>query len=83
MDNCKIHKKDEFDCEKLCSENNIELWFLPPYIPELNMIEYVFSMLKNNIRKSLATTYRNQLLVNLLIFLGKIFNIFINIFHQN
>lgn len=62
MDNCKIHKKDEFNCEDLCIKNNIELWFLPPYSPELNPIENVFSMVKNNIRKLLATTYHKQLM---------------------
>lgn len=62
MDNCKIHKKDEFNCEDLCIKNNIELWFLPPYSPELNPIENVFSMVKSNIRKLLATTYHKQLM---------------------
>ena len=61
MDNCKIHKKDEFNCEDLCIKNNIVL-FLPPYNPELNPFENIFSMIKNNIKKLLATTYHKQLM---------------------
>lgn len=42
MDNCKIHKKDEFYYEDLCIKNNNGLWLLRPYSPELNPIKNVF-----------------------------------------
>lgn len=62
MDNAKIHKKDDNKLKNLCLKKHINLWFLPPYSPELNPIENVFSMVKNNIRKKLATTYRQELM---------------------
>ena len=61
MDNCSIHKKDEFNYKDLCIKNNIEL-FLPPYSPELKPIGNICSIVKNNIRKLLATTYQKQLI---------------------
>lgn len=61
MDNCKIHKSEE-SIKEQCIENDIELKFLPPYSPELNPIENVFSILKAKIKKLLRTKYYQKLL---------------------
>jgi len=49
MDNATWHKKEEV--KKFCEDNNIELIFLPPYSPELNPIERVWSFLKSKVKQ--------------------------------
>ena len=61
MDNCGIHKSED-SIKEQCDDNDIELKFLPPYSPELNPIENVFSIIKGNIKKLLRTKYYQKLL---------------------
>ena len=50
MDNCSIHKNK---CIKdVLEENGHRLIFLPPYTPQLNPIEEVFSLWKRKIRQA-------------------------------
>jgi len=39
-----------------CSNNNIELWFTPPYAPEFNPIERVWSFMKSIVKKKIFVT---------------------------
>jgi len=39
-----------------CEENNIELWFTPPYAPEFNPIERVWSFMKSIVKKEIFLT---------------------------
>ncbi len=51
MDNARFHRKKEL--EKFCeqSNKNIKLIFLPPYSPELNLIENYWAVLKRRLKK--------------------------------
>jgi len=60
IDNASWHKTKEV--EEYCKENNITLLFLPPYSPEYNPIERVWSFLKSKIKNiyfSTAEKFRN------------------------
>lgn len=59
FDNSPVHK--DTDIEKIC-KGRIEYRFLPPYSPNLNPIENIFGLIKNIMRKLLATEYKTQLL---------------------
>ena len=48
-DNLRCHHSKE--AKKLVSTNNGECIYTPPYSPDFNPIENVFSVIKNNIRK--------------------------------
>ena len=48
-DNARIHHTKKL--KEYCSENNIFLLYIPPYTPEFNPIELIFSILKNHFRK--------------------------------
>ena len=49
LDNATWHKKQEV--QEFCEDNNMRLIFLPPYSPELNPIERVWSFLKSKVKK--------------------------------
>lgn len=49
IDNASWHKT--LAVQKYCQNNNITLLFLPPYSPEYNPIERVWSFLKSKIRQ--------------------------------
>lgn len=55
LDNCSIHKTD--DIRKLCEKAGISLLFLPPYSPDFNPIENMWSKLKAGLRAFKAQTY--------------------------
>lgn len=59
LDNSPVHRKE--DVKEVC-ENKVKYRFLPVYSPNLNPIENIFGLIKNIMRKLLATTYRNELL---------------------
>ena len=48
LDNCSIHKTD--DIRKLCRKAGVALLFLPPYSPDFNPIENMWSKLKAGLR---------------------------------
>lgn len=50
LDNAKFHKS--VSTEKLVKSYQCELLFLPPYSPDLNPIEKIWSQLKSIIRKT-------------------------------
>jgi putative transposase len=52
MDNLSSHKSQHV--ETLLREADAERWFLPPYSPDLNPIELMFSKLKNHLRAAKA-----------------------------
>jgi transposase len=58
MDNLSSHKRTR--TRELIEEAGAELRFLPPYSPDLNPIEMVFSKIKQALR-SLACRTKNQL----------------------
>jgi transposase len=60
LDNCRIHHRD--DLEDIRRNFHHEYMFLPPYSPQLNPIEEVFSVVKKYIRMLFATTYHTALL---------------------
>ena len=49
MDNATWHKTEEV--KNFCENNNITLLFLPPYSPEFNPIERVWSFLKSKVKQ--------------------------------
>jgi transposase len=51
MDNVTFHKGNELI--NMITANNTKTLFIPPYSPEFNPIEYVFSPIKHNFRQSL------------------------------
>lgn len=53
MDNLSVHK-NSFDTKKF-SSRNIEIKYLPPYSPDLNPIEKMWSKIKTKIKESQAT----------------------------
>ena len=53
-DNASWHKTKEV--KECCTNNNITLLFLPPYSPEYNPIERVWSFLKSKIRQRFFKT---------------------------
>ncbi len=52
MDNLGAHKTDRV--RELVEGRGCELWFLPPYSPDLNPIEEAFSKVKTHLRKAAA-----------------------------
>lgn len=49
MDNATWHKSQKV--KDFCDENNISIFFIPPYSPEFNAIERVWSFLKSKVRQ--------------------------------
>lgn len=56
MDNLSAHKGREV--RQLIEEAGCELWFLPPYSPDLNPIEEAFSKVKGLLRRAKARTFQ-------------------------
>lgn len=54
MDNLSVHKSKRV--QRLVEGAGCELWFLPPYSPDFNPIEEVFSKVKGILRKVGART---------------------------
>jgi len=54
MDNATWHKTDKV--KEFCEKNNITLLFLPPYSPEYNPIERVWSFLKSKVSQRFFPT---------------------------
>ena len=54
IDNATWHKTKKV--KDFCVENNITLLFLPPYSPEYNPIERVWSFLKSKVRQRFFST---------------------------
>lgn len=52
MDNASFHRKKKL--YDLTQKTGVRLIFLPPYSPELNPIEHVWSWLKRHLRKTLS-----------------------------
>lgn len=51
IDNATFHKGQRI--EQMVAEAGCELWYLPPYSPDLNKIERCWSWIKSRIRKQL------------------------------
>lgn len=51
MGNVMFHKNDII--RKLINDNNSECLFIPPYSPQFNPIEEVFSLFKSYLRKNI------------------------------
>ena len=54
MDNLSVHKSKRV--RELIEQRECELWFLPPYSPDLNPIEEAFSKAKGILKKAKART---------------------------
>jgi transposase len=54
IDNATWHKT--IKVKEFCENNNITLLFLPPYSPEYNPIERVWSFLKSKVRQRFFST---------------------------
>ena len=52
LDNATFHKGGRI--EALVTAAGCEVWYLPPYSPDLNKIEHCWSWLKSRIRKCLS-----------------------------
>ena len=57
MDNLQVHKTKAV--KKKLEELNFEVIWNVPYKPELNAIEYVFSMVKRNYKRMKLNSYVN------------------------
>lgn len=53
-DNLAAHKANRV--AEALGEQNAEIWFLPPYSPDLNPIERMFSKIKGHLKKAKAKT---------------------------
>ena len=67
FDNCRIHaaaKIDELEAFQVGPQNQhpMQYRFLPPYSPNLNPIENVFSHIKSHFKALIATHYRQELI---------------------
>jgi transposase len=69
IDNASWHKT--LKVQEYCENNNITLLFLPPYSPQFNPIERVWSFLKSKIRQRFFRTTK--------IFKDFVFDLFANI----
>ena len=69
IDNASWHKTDAV--KEYCKNNNITLLFLPPYAPEFNPIERVWSFLKGKIKQRFFQTSQK--------FKSFVFDLFANI----
>jgi len=56
MDNLRCHKSEKV--RNAISDAGAELWFLPPYSPDFNPIEHMWSKIKSNLRRLKARTQR-------------------------
>lgn len=56
MDNLSSHKTTSV-LEKI-EQTGAEVWFLPPYSPDLNPIEQIFSKVKSHLRRAPVRTER-------------------------
>lgn len=56
-DNASWHKTKIVT--EYCKENNIELWFTPPYAPEFNPIEQVWSFMKSIVKNNIFITAKS------------------------
>ena len=57
MDNLPTHKSEEI--KKMIKGARAELWYLPPYSPDLNPIEKMWSKIKASMRKMKARTEKD------------------------
>jgi len=49
LDNSPIHRSNKFKVKiKQCEEDDLLIYFLPPYSPELNLIEILWRRIKYN-----------------------------------
>lgn len=66
MDNASWHKSQKV--KDFCNENNITIFFIPPYSPEFNAIERVWSFLKSKVRQKyfLSANLFREYIYNLL-----------------
>ncbi|WP_419194685.1 IS630 family transposase [Novipirellula herctigrandis] len=56
MDNLSSHKTASV--LKKIEQTGAEIWFLPPYSPDLNPIEQIFSKIKSHLRRAAVRTER-------------------------
>ncbi len=59
LDNLGAHKDTE--ANRLMESSGAEVWFLPPYSPDLNPIEKMWSKVKEFLRKAKARTQKTLL----------------------
>jgi len=59
MDNLAAHKVSAI--RQAIESSGATLFYLPPYSPDFNPIEFVFSKLKNLLRKAAARTVRSSM----------------------
>lgn len=55
MDNLSAHKNP--NVRKLIEASGCELWYLPPYSPDLNPIEHLWSKVKSGLSRIAARTW--------------------------
>ena len=70
LDNVRFHKYAPF--RLICSFAGVRLVFLPPYSPHLNVVELVFNVLKQHLRRYPYACYNDIRVIARLIFEYKI-----------
>ena len=58
MDNARVHHGGRV--AQLCAAAEVLLLYLPPYSPDLNPIEKVFSVLKSQLKRNRVLTGTNE-----------------------
>ena len=54
MDNCSCHRSN--DLKQFYLENDLNIFYGPPYTPEINLVEYCFSIYEKKTQSKILKT---------------------------
>jgi len=71
-DRLQAHKTPEVEAWVKANQEKIEVFYLPPYAPELNPVEYLNNDMKGEVNKAGLPDDRGTLLTHVMTFMGKL-----------